>query len=518
MMKDKALKSLRQTDQGASAILIASTMFLILGFAAIAVDFGAGVNERRLDQSTADTAALSAGVELIVSGDAQGAVDSAKQFVNDNLDRTVSNSDWSACSDSDALPFPSDSIPGISNGSNCISFGPNDSGIAFAKIRVRVPNQTSPAFFSRILGASGIVTSAAAEVQLDNEFASGAFPAAVFSNAGAGDQFCIKTGTSGQASCGSPSTGDFGNFQPYFYTELAPGNPSTLCTAGNQVQPLSRAMADGIDHFLGVSPNPTGTRRNGDNCPQFPGPLFPDRVDSGGGNSTTDLTNGLVAGGNYDGAFTGRLTRQIWGAPYGTATIFLQNIDNRPLWSYIDPAALTGPSVPAACGTAAAGPDQNDGSPAAEAAYLAAQSALTTCLSSPQVPDSLFVEALYDSPRLTIVPRYWESVPLGSNACCYNIKAFVPVFIDGIWTSNGPQWTCDGGVINDSANGFCKHEPGRVGTIHINAAGQRRLSSAGATVLSCDILPGVEAPAEKCKKVGTGPSATEIYLNIELTR
>ena len=369
----------------------------------------------------------------------------------------------------------------------------------------------------------GLTTSAAAEVQLEDLLASGAFPAAVFSGAGAGDFFCIKTGTgsTSQQSCGDPSTGDFGNFQPYFYTEISAGNPSTLCTPGNAPDPLSRTMADGIDHFLGISPTPTGSRKNGDNCPQFPGPLFPDRVDSGGGNSTQDLTDGLIKGGDYDGTFTGRLTRRIWGG-YGTATIFGNNIDNRPLWSYIDTGVLDAAGGPGAgydvCYDAAAGPinHTNSADLVAETAFTDAQADLVACLNDSDTPDSIFHVDLYESPRLTIVPRYWEAAPLQSNTCCYTIKAFVPVFIDGIWTAEGNQWTCDGGMIRDAANGFCKHEPGRSGTLTINS--NQRLTSSGAYVLNCELLPGVEAPEEKCKKIGTGPDPDEVFLNLYLVK
>lgn len=505
-------------EKGASAILVAISMLVLMGFAAIAVDYGLGVTERRLDQNSVDTAALSGGVELITTGSVQNMVDTIKTFVNNNLDRNVTNADWAACTDPQALAAPTDSIPGIVNGSQCISLGDSDDGIAGGRLRVRVPVQTTDTVFGKLLGVTGLDTDAAAEVQLDGTFASGAFPSGVFSGAGAGDFFCIKTGTSGQASCGNPSTGDFGNFQPYFYTELAPGNPSTYCTSGNQVAPLARSIADGIDHFLGTSPTPVGTRRNGGDCPGFAGPFFPNRVDSGGGNSTNDVSDGLVKGGNYDGAYTGRLTRRIWPAgTYGTASIFTFPIDNRPLWNYID-TSIGG--LPASCIAAAAGPinHNNSANPVAELAFTTAQTDLTNCLSDAATPDNLFVSDLYQSPRLTLVPRYWETTALGSNACCYNIKDFVPIFIDGIWTPEGPQWTCDSGMIRDTANGFCKHEPGRSGTIHINAAGQRRLSSAGAYVLDCGLLPGVQAPAEKCKKVESGGSTIDVFLNLELVK
>jgi hypothetical protein len=510
-------------ERGATAILIAISLLLLIGMAAVAIDIGAGKNERRLDQNTADASVMAAGVELMISGSVQEAVNAVKQYANTNLGRTVDQAEWTACADSEALPILSTVIPGVIGGSPCISFGNNSQGIAFAKVRVRVPNQSVPTTFGRVLGALSIETSAAAEADMDAVLNSGAFPSAIFANAQQGESFCIKTGTgsSNAASCGSPSSGDFGNFVPYFYTELAPGNPSTYCTSGNQPFPLSRVVADGLDHFLGTTPVIPGNRRNGADCPSFAGPAFPNRLDSGSGYSNSDITDGLIVGGNYDGPYTGRLTRKVWpSGTYGVANIFSFQVDNRPLWTYIDPsAAATGP---AACSLAATGPTQNDGTN--EADYILAQTRLTQCLSS-NPPDGLFGADtdgvagadIYLSPRLTIVPKYHQVLPIGNNSCCYDVKDFTPVFIEGVWTNNGPQWTCDGSMINVPGD-YCQHEPGRTGTISITAAGQRKIDSASATVVSCEVLPGPEAPAERCNKIGTGGSTVTIFANLFLTR
>jgi hypothetical protein len=499
-----------KNDRGASAILIALLLLLFMGMAAIAVDLGLGFNERRLDQTAADNSALAAGVELIVGGGLEQAVEKVVDYTDDNLGRVVTPSDWEDCEDPDALQFTA-----TSPDTECISFGQSSAGVAFNRVRVKIPGQTTDTTFARVLGVFGITTSAEAEVQLENALAGGSFPAAVFNGAGAGDEFCIKTGTgsANKESCGAPSTGDFGNFQPYFYTELSPSNPSSLCTSGNQPAPLSRVIADGLDHELGITATVPGDRRNGADCPHAPGPAFPNRVDSGSGYSNSNVTDGLIKGGDYDGSFTGRLTRRIWGSPYGTATIFGHQIDNRPLWSYIDTSL---PGLPSVCSDAADGPDSIDDP--ADAAYAAAHQDLLNCLKAPGVPDSLFVSALYESPRLTIVPEYHQSAPLGNNACCYDIKDFVPVFINGLWTDNGPQWTCNGGIINDPAEDYCKHEPGRSGQIHINAVGNQRVDSANAIVLSCEILPGVDQPAEKCKKVESGGELVNIFLNLFLVK
>lgn len=516
-------------QRGATAITLAASLMLLMGMAALAIDIGAGKNERRLDQNTADASVLAGGVELIVSGGIQQAVDSIKQHVDTNLGRSVSAADWAACTDPSALPVLSSAIPGVVGGSPCISFGSSTQGVAYAHLRVRVPNQDVPTSFGRILGFVNLETAAAAEAELLSTTASGAFPSAVFSGAAGGDTFCIKTGTgaANSTSCGSPSTGDFGNFVPYFYTELDPGNPSSLCTSGNQPAPLSRIIADGLDHFLGSTPTVPGNRRNGADCPGFPGPGFPNRLDSGSGYSNADVTSGLISGGNYDGAYTGRLTRKLWNSgTYGTAQIFGYEIDNRPLWTYIDPAVIAAPGVPASCQAAATGPTRNDG-PADEAAYVAAQTDMADCLADPNVPDSLLGADtdgvagpdIYLTPRLVIVPKYHQAGPIGNNSCCYDVMDFVPVFIDGVWTDNSPQWTCNGGMVNDPTNDYCKHEPGRTGTISIGSVGNRRVDSASASVLSCEVLPGPEPALERCKKVSSiGGGTITIFLNLVLTK
>ena len=128
-------------------IFVAITLLVLMGFAAIAVDYGLGVAERRLDQNTADTAALSGGVELIVSGDPQVMVDTIKTYVDNNLNRAVPASDWSSCTDPGALAFTTDSIPGITGGSECISLGESSDGVAFANFvfvyRIKPPRRRS---------------------------------------------------------------------------------------------------------------------------------------------------------------------------------------------------------------------------------------------------------------------------------------------------------------------------------------------------------------------------------------
>jgi Flp pilus assembly protein TadG len=495
---------LSESDRGVTTILVASSLILLMGIAAFAVDYSAALNERRQDQSAADTAALGGGLELIISTSAnnvQAAVDEAKRLAEENIGRAIPATDWANCVDPDALQFPSTTpAMGVTGGTECISFNQG-----FSQMRVRLPVQETATTFGRVLGVMSIGTDAAAEVTIDNP-GGGAFPAGVFAGSSAGTEFCIKTGTgsSSHESCGSPTAGNFGTFDPYFYTDLNPGNPDTTCVSGNgQPISLARAMADGLDHQLGIAASSPGNRINGDQCPGFPGPPHPNRVSNSSGYTANDVTYGLINGNNYDGAFTGRLSR----GPYvnysgNSIQVFGVSIDNRPLWSYIDPALASH----ASCIAATALPD----APTDPTAYAAAKAVMQDCLANQNT--QLFSEDIAVTPRLAPVPRYHQAAALTNNGDLYDIKEFVPIFIQGIWTSEANNWTCTG-TIETVPGDFCRHEPGMVGVITSSSPGQRKVDSASALLLSCAQL---SEPTCRTIQAAGGPST--ILFDLHLSR
>ena len=239
-----------------------------------------------------------------------------------------------------------------------------------------------------------------------------------------------------------------------------------------------------------------------------PGPPFPNRVDSGGGYSNSDITAGLVSGGTWDGAFAGRLAR----GPYrdGTVTIFGTRIDNKPLWSFID----TSQSLPGSCTDIATLPDHptfpTTAGSTALADWAAAKTLMSQCLQARN--GVLFTTAIATSARLAGVPQFHQASPLGNNACCYDVSGFVPIFIESLWTNNGPQWTCSGSVFVDAGN-LCRHDAGMPGAISVGAAGNRRVDSASALLLRCVHLPG-----DICATATTGSGPRTFFLSVELTR
>ncbi|MDH4118667.1 MAG: pilus assembly protein TadG-related protein, partial [Acidimicrobiia bacterium] len=84
------LKRLR-SERGASAILVAGSLIMLMGVAAIAVDAGAGFNLRRESQNSADLAALAAATNGMNEG---LAVQEALRVARANIGTTYSNAAW----------------------------------------------------------------------------------------------------------------------------------------------------------------------------------------------------------------------------------------------------------------------------------------------------------------------------------------------------------------------------------------------------------------------------------------
>lgn len=496
-------------ERGAIAITVALCLVLFCGMAALAVDLGFGYRERRFDQSGADSAALGGSLEMVITAQTnpvQAGLAQIYSLVDQNLGRAVPQAAWTACNDAEALTWKTlthSAALGTTNGSDCVSMSAD-----FNTVRVLVPIQETPTIFGRVMGFNSMSVNAAAEAERNTNWGGGGdFPSGVLSGTQAGATICIKTGTSSASheSCGSPSTGDFGNFKPYFYSEVA-GSLASLCVSGEQGYAMSRAMADGIDHQFSaynmIAPNP---RINGNWCQTsgVPGPPFPNMVDSAAGYHNADITNGLIAGGSWITAYTGRLTR----GPYvdNTAYVYGFSIDNRPLWEYIDPSM----SSPASCLTAAAwGPS------VALVDYPTARQDLLTCIidaDASGVP--IFTTELFLTHRIAHAPLYWETNPLGSNSCCYHIKGLVPIFIDGVWArATHNSFSC-AGEFDDSVTGMCTHLPGLAGSMNVNPPGQKNVDSASAIVLSCAVIP-----PGTCPTIQDGTNPLNFLYDLQLIR
>lgn len=497
-------------DHGAVAVFVAGSLALLMGMAALTIDIGFGFNERRADQSAADSGALGGSLELVITNQpnpVQAAVDQVYSLVDTNLGRTIPLADWSACHDANALFWTTDDpMFATTNGSPCISMSED-----FNTFRVRVPTQDTQTTFGAVIGFASVSTFAAAEAERNIDWGGGGdFPSGVLDGTGAGQTICVKTGTGSSAhqSCGDPSTGDFGNFRPFFYSAVD-GDASSICVSGEANLPMARSMADGIDHeFSAWNPVTQNTRVNGAWCASgVPGPPLPNTVDSAAGYHNADITNGLILGGTWPSThFDGRFAR----GPYvGGASVFDTVIDNRPLWDYIDDTNSF--SLAPTCDVAKAWPATV---PLTE--FPLAMQDTITCIQEAIALDpvpAIFTGAILNTPRLVHAPLYWEDQLAGNNADPYHIQGVVPVFLDGVWARNGhPTFVCSG-EFDGSTPGMCIHHPGLTGFMDVNPPGQKVIDSASGIVLRCSLLPSMTCPS-----IQDGSNPLNILYDLQLTR
>lgn len=500
---------------------------LLMGLIAIAVDIGFGQAERRIDQTAADAAALAGSLELVISEEANGleaAIDRVYEIVNSNLGRTVDYSTtWEPCTDSAPLFYRTKSDLGAANGSDCISLSEN-----FNTFRVRLPDQVLETYFGSVIGSDSISTSGAAEAKRNAEFGGGGnVPFYVLNGTGVGVELCMKTGTGNDSSCGNPSSGNFGDFEPFFYGPVG-GDLSTICNRAHTPKPLARVISFGVDHEFSRYPPPPGgpERINGSWCP-VPGPLLPNTIQPGSGYSTSDITNGLLKGETWPApqAFPGRLTRTDASATAqdldGSARIFEIAIDNRPLWDYID---LSAAGLPASCSYFATESGHVPTMPPGDVVttYNARRAALIQCLQDAHDAGVRILTVdrdgngsfdILETPRVAAAPQIWDTTPPPNNNYHMHIMGLRPVFIDSVYAStSAASFVCSG--LDDSIPGVCVHRAGLDGSMTVTPPGQRVFQSVGAIVLSCEILPDGSCPTLQDP---SGSGLTFLY-DLQLTK
>ena len=114
-------------ETGATLVIVTLSTIVLFGFAALAVDVGHGMGERRRAQGTADASVLAAGVEVNIPGvTAQILVDRALAFADANAPAAIPTDDWlNDCPDtvnpSDQLEYTAAEL-GLTPATDCISF------------------------------------------------------------------------------------------------------------------------------------------------------------------------------------------------------------------------------------------------------------------------------------------------------------------------------------------------------------------------------------------------------------
>lgn len=370
MLKQAAAHESR--EHGATALIVASTLVLIMGMAAIAIDVGNGFNERRLDQTAADTAAMAGALGF---QDEVEIVNQALDFAERNLRTTYSPPEWQAlwqnCNDPDRPvdfePLPEPTSWG-SGTLDCIS-----QSASF--LRVRIPNQSIDTTFGRVLGFGQLETHAVAVATVRPDSSSnGLLPFAVRGGESAGE-ICLQAGPSGTSvfPCDGPSGGSFGAILSHWFGNDKLGTTpdcrdNRLQGSNNSSSILDDNMAVGIDHFVGQYENDSWTYPRAtndskvdlenadakfDDCDIVDGvavathgvPLDTVLVDVGN-DLKDDVTRGLVANETFADGGPSRLQRGSNPKINLDSNGSIWRLDNRPLWEYLLPSAG---SVVASC-------------------------------------------------------------------------------------------------------------------------------------------------------------------------
>jgi hypothetical protein len=296
------------SERGASAMLIAFCLVLLLGMAAFAIDLGFGFNERRDDVTAADMGVM-AGAVSSLSSNAQ-VRDQILSFARQNLPTTYSNAQWQTawqgCTDSELATLNATGfnfIPvappaGWTVGSPwCISIDP--AGF----VRVRLPDQVINTVFGRAIGTNQFSANADAIARWNSRGGGGILPFALVSTAGDGTHVCLRDASGGHAEepCDGPDAGNFGALESPQYGNIALGTVQN-CTGSPKKDVLAINIAVGLDHRVVPDANGLVSDELQDICSVIDTGETPDTLNTFSGLSSgtqEGLATGPVPGASY---------------------------------------------------------------------------------------------------------------------------------------------------------------------------------------------------------------------------
>jgi hypothetical protein len=329
-------------DRGASAVLIALSVLVLLTFAAVALDAaGLGFNERRQNQSAADVGALAAvqfatpvdvgnpecaGLSGLSLSRCNGAVE-ARNVANATLDDPA----LAIWADSTRCGTQPVGYTRVSVVSDCIAFNSNNQ-----RAWVRIPTIDNPTSIAKAVGIGTVATSADAIAGTSVDTPGGVLPFLLPGNAASTNYNCAKASANPNfGACEDlPTVGNFGSADFFLYGNEAKG--WSIKCSGDTNGRLMANIARGTDHPLGTYTGLTPVEVvESDNCPDFS--AQPNTVDSQTGVGSA-LEQGLLYGGTiyasapYPGTIQdpSGLTVRSAGGPKTAAMV-----DDTPLWDFL---------------------------------------------------------------------------------------------------------------------------------------------------------------------------------------
>ncbi len=405
-------KHLRR-ERGSALILVAASLLVLMGFAAIVVDGGMGFSERRQAQSGVDFASLAALQEAVSCPSPCTLQASVDNGAAEAMDRVAGNLpgrslDWSVgvCTD----PNRPAKFVHVATTTDCVSFTEN-----LEESRVMLPPDTVSTSFGRVLGIDSMTIRVAAEAKQDLETSASVIPLTL---GGAGPDVCLYSNQAPQSipPCNGPSDGNFGYLDIALYGNSELGTPST-CTDGTANDRIAVNIIIGSDHSITEYLAPDPVVNDHSTCPNRSEDINELEVKTG--SPKGGITKGMIEGtpAHMDGEpippAEGRLECNSTSANASVEcrnNIRGLNLDHTGLWEFLD----TGK-----CPTAVASETHIE---------------MANCLDNwnAATDGPIFTEDIANHPRFAAVPRF-ASYPTNGTSAAYKVVEFVPVWIETIF-------------------------------------------------------------------------------------
>ncbi len=420
---------LRTDERGSTLLIVASSLLVLMGFAALAVDWGLGTNQRRADQNASDFGAL-------------GAV----QFANLDVTATCNQSNVrmrAACNGAEAamtvvdlnLTFTPDWTQApcdpnrpaeftiVSPLTDCISFTSS-----LDRARVRTPIIPVNTQFGAVFGVTEIDTAAEAEAGARSLLGGAVLPFGIPSNLAGSSYECLRSGAHPQwGPCAGGTTGNYGSLDvpTYGSEEFVQANggyvPTITRCNGDTNGRLTWNIAAGVDH-------PMSTYTVGDpivndraSCPVFNAEPNQVAAQTGIGSALEPGLFQSTSAYSEDGTvIPGRLSR-------GGNQVQIKNgvwADDTPLWDFLLPGTCAG--VPGVTGQV----DNHAEMELCLDAWMAGT-----------VVGIIFDPDIGTSVRYGFAPELDR--PFGPGTQDYFIERFRPVYLDTSWFKCTASGQCD---------------------------------------------------------------------------
>jgi len=517
-------------ERGAVLPLVVLLLFVLLGFAAFAVDLGAAWAVRRGAQTTADAAVLAGALEYLRPNPPtqQETVELVRDYTNRNARTPVDLDRWLACTDADR---PADFAPlaydatgdGTDDTFDCISL--KNVSNEPTLLRVRLPDIPVPTSFARLFGLDSIPVTAVAVAEIRYNLTQDVLPFSLPANVAHGTEECLGTPPTGllpddTVPCTGPAQGNFGMIDsPWFGAGDPHDTTGQECPSDPNFSVRTRHnLALGLDHLITIWPDPLTLPADGtwlgnnhagaDSCDTAFTDTTPYVLLTQPGNTQTGLAilhDGLFGDHPSGTSATdpGRLRQTAPPAHPERLTLRTTTtqytVDNVGLWQYLDFSKI-------------AGGGQCSQSAFQGKAGRALTDQLLTCL-DPANP-KMFDKDLIDSPRFAVVPvlNYRRGDQYGNK--WWAVKEYKPVYLQSTWFSCGGSDLCvfhpddmpGGSVIFNPGEGTASPTTPSGGTPPANGAHGFQVQGVSALVLDWDWFP-----PEVRNQIGV-PVPFEVYL------